>query len=1200
MSVRMRVPRLAMPLLAAPLLAVSLVAAPLLTTAPAQADSVSPPATQSATAQAAPTQAAVKQAASAQASATQSGKTQTVTTLTGGQLQVGSGGTDVVESGGPTLSYVAADGDRYVVPASAAPYVGRQLSWSLFDVSAQVRDHITGGAKIPVSLSLTSAGASPPPGITLTSSSGTSAHGYLTASSAPKLAAYLRGQIAADVAAGRPAGSTPLPGLANMTLAADAPSQPATSSDTYDIVQFNTPGLSGEANAIIQLYDMDSFETLSTTVDSYDGIARIAVPAGHYYAIAQFTDYDAQGNLTALRYVTDGFTVPDSTNMVTVNLDEATASTLSTAITPRPAQQINQVITWGLEDATGTWSTTTLTVAGPTGTDDEGDAGTDVYVAPDRSGPSAGRLRYIVQWDGIAPQSGGTYPYADESSYAYRYDVAFGWNNEIPAGPYLVEPGQLATVTDDVYADPDETPAAFEFSKAPVDPVLPSAASVQPSDLWLRVAPGDFTDYVGTADGGEWMFNAGVGPGDTLYSDSDDPQTYAAGREYSVDWGRGPLAPEWGQHTPRPTALYQNCEACVAESATGDYLVALYPTNSQDSQQISYGNRDLNETGACYINGTEVIDAPVCVDNPAFTPGVAPSSKLNTYRLVLDTSLMPGGPTYGQANPTQTDLTFRYQYKTSPPRDMTLPSGYECEQQTAPGTCEILPVLTLNYQLAENELNTSDASVQTMKLDVGHETFDGIGSHAPITSASVEVSFDGGTTWQDASLDGRDGDYTATWRNPASAWGTQPDLKVTATDSIGGSITQVIDSAYDFGPAPASTSQPAAPPAQQTADVKAPCAAPAAGHASCMVLVRTDVHGGLGVRGPAARAAGEDAAAAAPPAGFGPSDLQSAYNLPSTGGSGQTIAVVDAYDDPTAEADLAVYRATYGLPACTTANGCFTKVNEEGQQDDYPADDTYTGWSLETSLDLDMVSASCPDCHILLVEANSTTDADLAAAEDTAARLGATEISNSYGGDESDEMLQYESAYSHPGIAITASSGDGGFGVPQFPAVASSVIAVGGTSLEQDSGTARGWTETAWDQSGSGCSAWVAKPAWQTAVPECPGRVTADVAADADPDTGAVAVYDSTPDIDASPGWLEAGGTSAASPFIAGVIALAGNPGALPNASYIYAHSGDLYDVTSGSNGAPGFDCGGDSLCTAGPGYDGPTGLGTPDGTGSF
>jgi subtilase family serine protease len=325
------------------------------------------------------------------------------------------------------------------------------------------------------------------------------------------------------------------------------------------------------------------------------------------------------------------------------------------------------------------------------------------------------------------------------------------------------------------------------------------------------------------------------------------------------------------------------------------------------------------------------------------------------------------------------------------------------------------------------------------------------------------------------------------------------------------------------------------------------------------------------------------------PSGYGPTDLQSAYSLPTTGGSGQTVALVDAYDDPNAESDLSVYRTYYGLPSCTTANGCFKKVNQAGVQGSYPR--ANSGWAEEISLDLDMVSAICPNCHILLVEAKSASYADLGAAEDTAATLGATEISNSYGGSESSTETSYDAFYNHPGIAITASSGDNGYGA-QYPAASPYVTAVGGTSLNRDPGTARGWSETAWSGSGSGCSAYESRPSWQTNKidPACSNRTIADVSAVADPYTG-VAVYDSFH----AGGWLEFGGTSVSSPIIASVYALAGNAGKVTYGSYPYSHTGSLYDVTSGSNGSCGT-----YLCTAGTGYDGPTGLGTPDGGGAF
>jgi subtilase family serine protease len=319
-----------------------------------------------------------------------------------------------------------------------------------------------------------------------------------------------------------------------------------------------------------------------------------------------------------------------------------------------------------------------------------------------------------------------------------------------------------------------------------------------------------------------------------------------------------------------------------------------------------------------------------------------------------------------------------------------------------------------------------------------------------------------------------------------------------------------------------------------------------------------------------------------------PADLQSAYKLNgATGGSGQTVAIVDAFDDPNAESDLAVYRSQFGLPPCTTANGCFRKVNQAGQASPLPRRNA--SWGTEISLDLDMVSAICPNCKIILVEANSAQIADLGASVNTAAALGANAISNSYGGNESaNDPSTEQSFYNHPGIMVTVSSGDSGFGA-QFPASSQFVTAVGGTSLKTASNS-RGWTETVWSGAGSGCSAHITKPSWQTDA-GCSMRTVADVAAIADPNTG-VSVYDTF----RTSGWLVFGGTSVASPIIASVYALAGNASSLNYGSDSYSHTSSLFDVTSGSNG----NCGGTYLCTGEVGYDGPTGNGTPNGTSAF
>ncbi|MFD0635686.1 ricin-type beta-trefoil lectin domain protein [Catenulispora yoronensis] len=346
----------------------------------------------------------------------------------------------------------------------------------------------------------------------------------------------------------------------------------------------------------------------------------------------------------------------------------------------------------------------------------------------------------------------------------------------------------------------------------------------------------------------------------------------------------------------------------------------------------------------------------------------------------------------------------------------------------------------------------------------------------------------------------------------------------------------------------------------------------------CFAQVRTDV---AAVH---ADALSPNATPNATPSGYGPSGLLAAYNLASAAasrGGGQTVAVTELADDPRLESDLGTYRAQFGLPACTTANGCFRKVNQSGQQGPYPGGDT--GWGTEASLDIDMISAICPQCHILVVEAG-----DLGAAQNTAVSLGAHYISNSWGTGDNSGDAGGDGNFNHVGVVEVASSGDDGYGV-SYPASSRYVVAAGGTTLRQNSGTSRGWTETAWSGSGSGCSSWAAKPSWQHDT-GCGNRTVADVSAVADPGTG-VAVYDTY----GNGGWLVVGGTSASSPIIASVYALAGTPSATAAAS-LYANTGSLYDVTSGSNGScnPGY------VCTAGSGYDGPTGLGTPNGLGAF
>ena len=326
------------------------------------------------------------------------------------------------------------------------------------------------------------------------------------------------------------------------------------------------------------------------------------------------------------------------------------------------------------------------------------------------------------------------------------------------------------------------------------------------------------------------------------------------------------------------------------------------------------------------------------------------------------------------------------------------------------------------------------------------------------------------------------------------------------------------------------------------------------------------------------------------PIGYGPTDLRAAYGLPGATSAPGTVAIVDAYDDPNAERDLAVYRAQFGLPACTTTNGCFRKVGQSGSSS-LPAPDG--GWAQEISLDLDMASAICPSCRLLLVEATSSSQANLGRAVDTAARLGASAISNSYGGPDASDN-SYGRYYHHPGVAVTASTGDSGYGV-SYPASSKWVTAVGGTTLSRSSRSKRGWSERAWSGSGSGCSSGNSASWQKQSTTQCRGRAVADIAAVADPATG-VAVFDSYVFQNTS-GWLTFGGTSASAPIVAAAFALAGNTADVKDGSYIWLHhSGAVNDVTGGSTGS----CDTARWCTARSGWDGPTGWGTPKGLGAL
>jgi hypothetical protein len=328
----------------------------------------------------------------------------------------------------------------------------------------------------------------------------------------------------------------------------------------------------------------------------------------------------------------------------------------------------------------------------------------------------------------------------------------------------------------------------------------------------------------------------------------------------------------------------------------------------------------------------------------------------------------------------------------------------------------------------------------------------------------------------------------------------------------------------------------------------------------------------------------------ATPSGLGPADLAAAYKLDPSKTSTATIAIVDAFNYPNAESDLATYRSQFGLPPCTKANGCLKIVNQNGATSPLPGNaPANDDWTVEAALDLDLASAACPTCKLVLIEAQDDQGNGLFVSQKAAAAMsGVVVISDSWGGpsDGTDATLDSQ-FFTHSNVNIFVASGDNGVNTqPDYPSTSARVVAVGGTSLKKSTTATRGWTEGAWTGAGSSCSSVTAKPAFQSVVPSaaCTKRTASDVSAVADPNTG-LAVFNA-----ANGGWIVVGGTSASSPFVAGVYARYGIT-ATNDASFAYAHAGQFFDITTGKNGS----CGG-ALCNAGAGWDGPTGLGTPNG----
>jgi hypothetical protein len=654
-------------------------------------------------------------------------------------------------------SFQGPNGDRYVIPASVVPYLGR-LDRALFDVSALAAagDPTT----LPVQLTF-APGVAPtaPAGVTLTATGTTTATGYVTAASAPAFGAALRKQIGADVAAGRKPGTGALFGGVSGISLTGGPQGGVQPHYPLHILQVNATDITGQPaqDADVLLINTDSVSKEIADIPVVGGLGRVAVPAGDYSAFAFFADFDASGNATALRQVTVGdFTVADSTTPSSVTVDERTATAKVGAVSPKPAVEGYLATTVVRLDATGQGTTFGIANLSP--------ATTGVYVNPTPK-PAVGSLHYAIQWTGAAPTA----------TDHYRVDLAFA-SEDIPADETFVgKPDQLATLHDVVYADPAGTTPTAVLSGA-LDPVL--AQFGYGAYGFAVPTPGVYTDYLGTADTGEWVQSAFL-PDQVIMQG--EPHTYAAHRGYSVQWSRTPLGAGLGQWTSP-----QFCDACSAGS-TLSLAIPMFRDSEPDHTGFPITSA-IKVHFALYQGSTVLFDGDNFYGASVTVPGTPAA-----YRGVLDVdqSAVPG---VSQATRTHTEETVQY----SPTATNTpLPSTDGCAGQTTTTPCEILGALTLGYDFYGQDLtNTTKSPVQVLGLRVGHVTYNGVGSCSPIRKVTVSVSFDNGTTWQQVPVAGVGGNYTAVWPNPSSAAGTAPSVRVTATDAAGDAVSQTITNAY--------------------------------------------------------------------------------------------------------------------------------------------------------------------------------------------------------------------------------------------------------------------------------------------------------------------------------------------------------------------------------------------------------------------
>jgi hypothetical protein len=766
---------------------------------------------------------------------------------------------------------------------------------------------------------------------------------------------------------------------------------------------------------------------------------------------------------------------------------------------------------------------------------------------------TVGDLYFNASWHlaGTDPLAPSTYDLVESSHGSIGSD----WD-------YAPSLAELATVRARYHSPvPGRAQAADRFAFAPG---IGAAVGVSTS----FTAPLARTEYVTARPDLTWL--------STVYADaasgegwtSGAPRVYEPGEQVVERWLTQPMAPGVTTNSDLPSS----CPFCLA----GDALsIDLGMLGDVDGHQMS------NRGAATEV--LEVLHDGQLVGTAGGGRGVFPLPEPGAYQVTYSSRLE--APWW----PTATDVSTTWSFSSSATEP--LPEDWTCGTKgkvagggPAPGgDCLTLPLLVASYDTGA-DLDTvvpAGAPASTVVTVARPAEV----RQVPVDAFSADVSFDDGDTWTTPTVTRLgSGRFRLSYAQPElSETSGFASLRIRATDAEGAAIEQRILRAYPLV---------VVPPADATDGQQRPDPAAACTEESSSPFVSCQ-----------ARLSPTASRATSSPTGLSPTDIQEAYGLDPSKGDGMTVAVIAAYDNPNAEADLSVYRDHWGLPPCTTANSCFTKVNQRGQPAPLPAPGW--SWAVEIALDLDAVSAACPNCHVMLVEADSASIVDLLEAALEARAMGADVISNSYGsiGELSFESL-LEPYYQRFDVPFVVASGDYGYGNGRvlvggvsYPAASAHAIAVGGTTLRRDGSSSRGWTESAWEDGTSGCSAYVRRPAWQK-DDLCRMRTVTDLSAVGDPATG-LAVYETS----VVGGWARVGGTSLSAPLVAGMYGLAGGGDRSTDgrsgsfAATLYQHPERFFDVTEGRNGT---NCSGSYLCTASPGYDAPTGLGTPQGVRTF